>query len=69
MAWVRQTRVVVVLPLKGDFMPGGKVTPGGSGDFCQLMLLVISHKPGFRMPCAEAAIVTAKRQQAMVIQS
>jgi len=69
MACVRQTCVVVVVPLKGDFMPAGKVTPGGKGDCCQVMLLVISHRPGFLVDCAQANRAKAKRQQPIVIQS
>jgi hypothetical protein len=69
MACVTQTCIVLVVPLKGDFMPAGKVTPGGKGDFCQVMLLVISQRPGFLVDWAQAEIVTKKRQQPIVIQS
>src|ERR1035438_8629270 len=45
-SWVRQTCVVMVVPLKGFFMPAGMVMPAGIGDFCQAMLVVISQRPG-----------------------
>lgn len=69
MAWVRQTCVVVVVPLKGDFMLGGSVMPGGKGDFCQVMLAVISHKPGFIAACAEAKSDMANKQLPIMIKT
>jgi hypothetical protein len=60
---VRHTCVVMVVPLKGDLAPAGMVMPGGKGVCCHVMLVVISHRPGFLTACAEAALATANRQQ------
>src|ERR1039458_1696782 len=69
MAWVRQTCVVRGPPPKGELAPGGMVMPGGMGDCCQVMLLVISQRPGFLSDCAKAAIATANRQQPTTVQT
>jgi hypothetical protein len=50
MAWVRQTWVVCGPPPKGD--PAGACIPGGKGDCCQVMVLVVSQRPGFLLDCA-----------------
>jgi hypothetical protein len=47
MACVRQTWEVREPPAKGE--PAGVCIPGGMGDCTQVVLLVISHKPGFRL--------------------
>jgi hypothetical protein len=61
MAWVRQTWVVRGPPAKGD--PAGACIPGGMGDCCQVVLLVISHRPGFLLDCAQAKMAIARKQQ------
>ena len=69
MAWVRQTCVVVVMPLKGEFMPAGIFIPAGKGDFCQAMVAVISHRPGFIAACAEAKSDIANKQLPIMIKT
>lgn len=44
---VRQTWEVWVLALKGEFPPVGIDIPGGNGDFCHVIVVVISQSPGF----------------------
>jgi hypothetical protein len=39
------------------------------GDCCQVMIEVISQRPGFLVVCAQAMTATAKRQQPNVIQT
>src|SRR5580704_6840374 len=46
MAWVRHTEVVWV-PAPGG--PPGE--PGGTGDFCQVIVVVISQRPGLPECC------------------
>jgi hypothetical protein len=69
MAWVRQTWEVCAPPPKGEFALGGIVIPAGMGDCCQVMVLVISHRPGFLLVCAQAATAMERRQQPIVIQT
>jgi hypothetical protein len=66
-ACVTHTCVVRGPPPKGD--PGGACIPGGMGDCCQVMIEVISQRPGFLVVCAQAMTATAKRQQPNVIQT
>ncbi len=63
MACVRQTWVVRGPPPNGELAPGGIVIPGGIGDCCQVMVLVISHRPGFLFACAQAKMAIARKQQ------
>jgi hypothetical protein len=62
---VRQTWVVCGPPPKGD--PGGACIPGGIGDCCHVMVLVVSHRPGFLVDCPAALTARANRQQPNVI--
>jgi hypothetical protein len=55
-------------PPKGEFALGGIVIPAGMGDCCQVMVLVISHSPGLRPACAQAANATATKQKPVAIQ-
>jgi hypothetical protein len=41
--------------------PPGIVIPPGIGDFCQLMVLVISQRPGLCMDCAQAIAVRSTK--------
>jgi hypothetical protein len=43
------------------------VIPAGMGDCCQVMVLVISHRPGLLRDCARASMVIANRQKPRVI--
>jgi hypothetical protein len=67
MAWVTQTCVVCGPPPKGEFAPAGIVIPAGMGDFCQVMVVVISHRPGFRLDCAEEKLAIRKKQHPIAI--
>src|SRR5579863_8346778 len=67
MACVTQTWVVCGPPPNGD--PAGACIPGGMGDCCQVMVVVVSHRPGFRLDCAAALTAMASRQQPNVIET
>jgi hypothetical protein len=43
--------------------------PGGKGDCCQVIVLVISQRPGFLVDCAQANTTTANKQHPNVIQT
>jgi hypothetical protein len=66
-AWVTHTWLLLGAPLKGD--PGGACIPGGIGDCWKVMVVVTSNKPGFLVPCPQAQLAIAKKQQTKVTQT